>query len=181
MYALIKNNQVQKYPYWISDFLRENPNISLPLEPTKSQLEEQGIFEVADAGQPIVDYTKIVEEVNPTLVNGKWTRTWSIRDASQAEQEANKSRIQTEIIEETQRRLDSFAQTRKYDSILSAATYATSTVPKFQVEGQYAVEARDNTWKKLYEILAEVEAETRPMPNNYADVESALPVLNWPN
>jgi len=42
-----------------------------------------------------------------------------------------------------QSHLDAFAQTRNYDGILSAATYATSTVPKFQVEGQYAVEARD--------------------------------------
>ena len=58
-----------------------------------------------------------------------------------------------------QEHLDAFARTRNYDGILSAATYASSTVPKFQAEGQYAVEARDATWAKCYEILAAVEAQ----------------------
>ena len=89
--------------------------------------------------------------------------------------------IQSEIVTATQKRLDDFAKTRNYDGILSLATYATSTVPKFQAEGQYGVEARDATWSKLYEILAEVEAGTRPMPSSYADIEFELPPLVWPN
>ena len=88
--------------------------------------------------------------------------------------------IRTEIIDRTQKRLDDFAQTRNYDGILSLCTYATSTVPKFRAEGQYGVEARDATWAKLYEMLAEVEAGTRPMPTGFADIEPELPVLNWP-
>jgi len=80
----------------------------------------------------------------------------------------------------TQARLDTFARTRNYDNILSAATYATSTVPKFTAEGQYAVEARDSTWAALYQIMAEVQAGTRPMPESFADVEPLLPVLEWP-
>ena len=88
--------------------------------------------------------------------------------------------IQEEIVRNTQKRLDDFAKTRNYDSILSACTYATSTVLKFSTEGQYCVEARDATWSKLYEILAEVQAETRPMPSGYSDIESELPVLQWP-
>ena len=63
-----------------------------------------------------------------------------------------------------QKHLDDFARTRGYDGILSAATYATSTVPKFKAEGQYAVDARDATWAKCYEVLAAVEAGSRPMP-----------------
>ena len=51
---------------------------------------------------------------------------------------------------------------------------------KFQTEGQYAVTARDATWEKLYEILAEVEAGTRPIPTSFSDIESELPVLIWP-
>lgn len=41
---------------------------------------------------------------------------------------------------------------RNYANIMSAATYATGTVPKFKAGGQYAVEARDATWVKGYEI-----------------------------
>lgn len=80
-----------------------------------------------------------------------------------------------------QTRLDDFARTRNYDGILSAATYATSTVPKFQAEGQYAVTARDATWAAAYQILAEVQAGTRPMPSQPSDIFPELPVLAWPN
>ena len=57
---------------------------------------------------------------------------------------------------------------------------ATSTNAKFQAEGQYGVEARDATWAKLYVIMGEVEAGTRPMPKSFLDVEPYLPVLEWP-
>ena len=76
--------------------------------------------------------------------------------------------------------LDTFARTRNYDSILSAATYATSTNPKFAVEGRYAVEARDATWSKCYEVLAAVEAGSRLMPT-LDELLAELPVLTWPN
>lgn len=79
-----------------------------------------------------------------------------------------------------QKRLDDFARTRNYDGILSAATYATSQVPKFKAEGQYAVEARDATWAKCYEILAAVEVGSRPMPT-LDELLAELPVLTWPN
>lgn len=88
--------------------------------------------------------------------------------------------IRAEIVQATQARLDGFAQQRNYDGILSACTYATSSVPKFAAEGQYAVLRRDDTWATLYTILAEVEAGTRAMPTGYADVEPELPVLAWP-
>lgn len=79
-----------------------------------------------------------------------------------------------------QQHLDTFARTRNYDGIMSAATYATSTVPKFAAEGQYAVEARDATWAKCYEILAAVETGSRPMPT-LDELLAELPVLTWPN
>lgn len=78
-----------------------------------------------------------------------------------------------------QNKLDSFARTRNYDGILSAATYATSSVLKFKAEGQYAVGARDATWAKCYEILAEVEGGTRPMPT-LEELMAELPALVWP-
>lgn len=77
-------------------------------------------------------------------------------------------------------RLDDFARTRGYDEILSAATYATSAVPKFSAEGQYAVTARDATWTKCYEILGEFEAGQRPMPT-LEEILAELPVLEWPD
>ena len=88
--------------------------------------------------------------------------------------------IRAEIVAATQQRLDTFAQSRGYDGILSACTYATSPTPRFAAEGQYCVEARDATWARLYEMLGEVLAGTRPMPSGFADVEPELPALSWP-
>jgi len=85
-----------------------------------------------------------------------------------------------QIVAQTQIRLDTFARTRNYDGILSACTYATSTVPKFAAEGQYCVEARDVTWATCYQIMADVQEGTRPMPSGYANIEGELPVLVWP-
>lgn len=78
-----------------------------------------------------------------------------------------------------QTRLDDFARTRNYDGILSATTYATSGVAKFKAEGQYAVEARDATWAKGYEILAAVKAGTRTAPT-LEGLAAELPALVWP-
>lgn len=79
-----------------------------------------------------------------------------------------------------QQRLDEFAQTRAYDGILSAATYATSSVAKFAAEGQYAVNARDAHWAKCYEIEAAVKAGSRPMPASVDEVLAEMPPLAWP-
>lgn len=78
-----------------------------------------------------------------------------------------------------QQRLDDFAKTRGYDGILSAATYATSLIAKFAAEGQCAVAARDATWAKCGQILAEVQAGTRPLPT-LVELVSELPLLEWP-
>lgn len=88
--------------------------------------------------------------------------------------------LKEQITIETQNRLDAFARTRGYDGILSACTYATDTQPKFASEGQYCVQIRGATWAKLYEIMAEVETGTRAMPSGYLDIESELPLLEWP-
>lgn len=88
--------------------------------------------------------------------------------------------IITQYTEAVQQRLDDFARTRGYDGILSACTYAASTVQKFQIEGQYCVDSRDATWAQCYTILDEVLAGTRPMPT-LEELFAELPELVWPN
>lgn len=88
--------------------------------------------------------------------------------------------VQASVTLATQQRLDAFARTRNYDGILSACTYATSNLAQFAAEGVYCVSARDATWAALYTVLAQVQAGTRPMPAGFADVESDLPALEWP-
>jgi hypothetical protein len=79
-----------------------------------------------------------------------------------------------------QQRLDGFARTRKYDSMLSACTYTTSTMPKFKAEAQACVNLRDATWAAAYALLDKVQAGTRAMPASITDIEADLPALVWP-
>ena len=83
------------------------------------------------------------------------------------------------VTQAVQQRLDDFARARNYDGILSACTYATSTVPKFAAEGQYAVQARDASWAACYQTMADVQSGRRAMPS-VEQVLSELPTLEWP-
>lgn len=111
----------------------------------------------------------------PTLVDGCWVCKPKISNP------LNISEIVESISRMAQKRLDDFAKTRGYDGILSACTYATDTDHKFNTEGQYCVAARGSTWRKLHEIMNEVEQGIRPMPSGYPDIEPELPELAWPN
>lgn len=89
--------------------------------------------------------------------------------------------VELSLTHSVQKRLDSFAQTRKYTDILSACSYVNSSVQEFQIEGQYCVQVRDQTWIKLNEIIEEIRNEIRPLSITYSDIESELPVLVWPS
>lgn len=129
--------------------------------------------------------TQSVREIAPVLTSkGHYEQAWEVVNLEPEQVAANIAQAKQQLIQSvtaaTQQRLDDFAKTRNYDGILSACTYATSPTPKFQAEGQYCVEARDNTWATLYQIMREVEVGTRPMPSSYADIENELPSLTWP-
>ena len=102
---------------------------------------------------------------------GKWVDSRTAEEINQQAIVAYTTAIQI--------RLDDFARTRGYDNILSAATYATSTVAKFAAEGQAAVNARDSTWAACYAVLAAVHAGERDMPT-LEHLIAELPVLAWP-
>jgi hypothetical protein len=75
--------------------------------------------------------------------------------------------------------LDAKAHERNYDGILSACTYATSTVAKFQAEGQACVEWRDAVWASCYATLAQVQGGTLAQPT-VQELLDTLPELTWP-
>lgn len=164
------------------DIMLAHPNISFPNRGWSDEdILPFGYAELhfpSDHLQPST-YEKLVE-VEPEEIDGKWYIQFAVVPLDEDEIKIKKQYLISNLIEVTQYRLDSFANTRDYDNILSLCTYATSTNEKFRKEGQYGVEARDATWAKLYEILDEVEAGTRELPTDFAQIEYELPVLSWP-
>lgn len=170
------------YPYTDAQLRRDYPDTSFPAVLTDDTRAAFGMMPVVAMPQPTYDpMTQNCPETTPVYVDGRWEQNWLVTPATAEEIAQRLQAMQDSIVADTQDRLDTFAQTRGYDGILSACTYATSPTPKFAAEGQYCVVARDNTWATLYQILADVEAGTRPMPGGFEDIEPDLPVLAWPN
>ncbi len=165
-YCLMDGDQIAAGPCSLPDRWRGHQGLKYMDDATLAALGWVPVIDTEDDAPAHGDAVLIVES----------DRVRRHRPAASPTPEA----LIAQIVSATQQRLDAFAQTRNYDGIMSAATYATSTVHKFRAEGQYCVEARDATWATLYQILAEVEAGTRPAPTGFADVEPELPVLAWP-
>lgn len=190
MYLIIETNEVVSQ----GELRKRNPEISLPAVFDAETLDFLGAAVVFETPAPVVGDLEIAfQDGVEKDAKGNWVVKWSVRpmfaDISEngtvvktkADQEAEYvaskiAQIQASIITAAQARLDDFAKTRNYDGILSACTYATSTIAKFKAEGEYCVAQRDATWQALYAILADVNSSV-----NYADIEGDLPELVWPN
>lgn len=183
MYALIENDAVVQYPYGLGQLQQAYPDVSFPRNDDEAY-KPFGMYRVFTSHLPLYsDQTERLQEGTPEFNPEvqRWLQSWQVVPLTVEELQAKDKALYDGIVSATQVRLDTFAQSRGYDSILSACTYASSSVPKFTAEGQYCVDARDATWAKLLELLAEVQAGTRPRPSGYADVEPELPPLVWPN
>lgn len=77
-----------------------------------------------------------------------------------------------------QNHLDAWARERGYESILSLCTYATSTIPKFQQEGQKGIQVRDACWEYGYQLLADVQAGLKDVPTE-EELLADLPIEEW--
>lgn len=194
------NTSTNQYPLSERDIRAAFPNTSFPV-PFQPPEEYAVVF---PAPQPAYDpVIRVVREAPPEFVAAKgiWEQRWEVvprfveytdeqgvthtvaeqeAAAIAADQQAKAQVVMGQIVDAVQKRLDDFAASRNYTGILSACTYATSPTPRFAAEGQYCVMQRDATWAKCYEMLAEVQAGTRPVPGGYADIEAELPALEWP-
>jgi hypothetical protein len=183
IYAKISNNAVAEYPYNYEKLKRDNPQTSWPRNMSDEDLIGFGVYYVEPYSQPAHDYTQKCIELAPgfNVEQNRWEQQWQLIPATEAEMAASIQAIKDDIVQKTQEHLDEFAQTRQYDNILSACTYANSPTPKFAAEGLYCIQQRDATWAELYKIMSEVEAEIRPVPASFEEIVGELPVLAWPN
>lgn len=80
-----------------------------------------------------------------------------------------------DVISTVQNLLDTTAQSKRYDNMLSLSTYVNSTVPKFKAEAETGIAWRDGCWSTCYDILAsDIEI------TSIDEVLSQLPSIVWP-
>ena len=175
------NTQTGQYPMSETAIRAAFPNTSFPAQFVPPP-EYSVVF---PAPAPSFDaITQGCREIAPVLTDkGRYEQAYEIFALDAETIAANQAaKVQTFIktVEEaTQKRLDTFAQTKGYDNIISACSYATSA-SKYGDEGRYCVSAREATWDALFQLMAEVQAGTKPMPGSVEEVMAILPVLEWP-
>lgn len=74
--------------------------------------------------------------------------------------------------------MDAKAQERGYDTRYTASLRVNSTVEEFRLEGQAFIDWMDNCYAKGYEVLADVQSGTRPLPT-VDEFLAELPKLVW--
>jgi hypothetical protein len=181
------NTKTKKYPLSFLDIQQENPMTSF--DATSIPAAYAWVFPTpTPTYDSLLQY--VVEGTPKKTTDKTYEQTWQVVDKYTTQEEIDaaiaaneKSKLDAmvrEVTQMVQNKLDDFAKSRNYDSILSAATYATSAIPKFQQEGQDAVNVRDTTWASLYKIMTDVMTGKRAVPT-IADIMAELPVMEWTN
>lgn len=128
--------------------------------------------------------THSIKEIAPELTaKGHWEQRWEVVELPQEEVETNAARaalaMQQAIINAMSQLFDSTAQARRYDNRVTCALRAGYPGP-FQAEGQAFATWMDTCNALGYQMLAEVEAGTRPMPASVQEALDLLPEMVWP-
>lgn len=79
-----------------------------------------------------------------------------------------------------QQHLDATARARRYDSIHTAIGYRGDPNPVFAAEAEALFVWRSQVWTAALAILADVEAGTRPAPDEETLI-AELPAMVWPD
>ena len=157
----VKDNKI----FYINEVRKLFPNTSIPDD---ANLDEFG-------------FTKLIYTTPPSVL--PWHRIDQGDPVDNTQTWIQVPLTETEIIDQCNallnEKLDTFAKERGYDNVLSACSYATSTVPKFQLEGQTCVRLRDECWNCLFSIISDVRDGIREMPT-WEQIETELPALVWP-
>jgi hypothetical protein len=90
------------------------------------------------------------------------------------------ARIQAALTDAIQAHLDAQARAHLYDDILSLASYAASSDPKWGAEGRAGLAWRDACWTHGLHVIADVKAGLRPIPTA-EELVAELPALVWPS
>lgn len=125
----------------------------------------------------ITGYTWGLDKINKVVLGTAIVEPWSPEEIA-ADKVAKIAAMEAQLTIIAMARLDAFARTRRYESILSAVTYATDPDPEFSIEGLRALNLRSEYWRKIWDTLEAVKANLIPMPATIDDITN-LPALTW--
>ena len=149
---------VEVYPYSIAKLKKDNPGTSFPETMSEERLAEWSVYRVLPNSAPAVDDTKNCAEGTPTLVDGAWTQTWIVTDATPEQ-------IAERLAEQRQRMVVSPLQMRRalrQQGLADAvAAYVAAQDADTQDAWEYAVEIRrtDALIVQAASALGKTEAE----------------------
>jgi len=79
MYIKIVDGNIKNYS--IATLKKDNPNVSFPKNISDELLAEYGVYKLVDNGRPKINHKRqTYNVVEPTLVDGKWTKTYEVID-----------------------------------------------------------------------------------------------------
>jgi hypothetical protein len=102
MYALIKNNIVEIYPYSLSDLKEANPQVSFPEYPSDELLAQWDTYRVVQTVQP--SYNSSTQEVveQPLIQkDGVWTQVWEVKPLPDKEIKTNNKNQAVQLLQQT--------------------------------------------------------------------------------
>jgi hypothetical protein len=181
-YAKIQGLNVLKYPYTMDDLRADNPStgygdltnpaaVFADTDPAKKNGWQ--LVVVQPTAQPAFNpLLQTVSEAVPLLQSGSWVQSWVVSNLPISQAQAN---MEQACLNAVQDQLDFVARSWQYLSILSATTYAASTVPKFKAEALALIAWRDAVWVYAYTTLASIQDGSLPMPSSTADFIATLP------
>ena len=125
MYVLAPNQTVEIYPYSIGDLRRDNPNTSYPRNPSDAVLASWNVFPVTDEPTPAYNpATQNCNQVNPTLIDGKWVMTWAVTPATPEQITERTSAKESEVRQQRNALLSACDWTQLPDAPVPAAPWA---------------------------------------------------------
>ncbi|GAA6119562.1 hypothetical protein [Acidovorax sp. FG27] len=167
-----------QFPLTPHEVIAQNPDKSFP-DPFEMP---DGYVWVLPSDPPSVDPLTHSLRCEAAQDGEGWREKWTSVPLSPGEAAIAAQRHRGELLravsDKAQRRLDEFAQQRRYDGIVSLASYASSKNARYAAEGQRGVDLRDEVWSVLREIESSVLSSTRPVPT-FEEAIAELPEMTW--
>lgn len=174
------NTQTNQYPISEQEIRNQYPNTSFA-NPFVAPSEYAVVFQ---APAPAYDtLTQSVREIQPVLVNDKYQQAWEVYDLTPEQVASNQAAAQQALINQynaaLDKHLDTTAQSKRYTDRFTCAIRAGFQGP-YQAEGLAFGQWMDTCNQLAYQMLAEIEAGTRPMFASTDEFIAALPLMIWP-